>query len=55
MGLGKTIETLALMISNPPPRDAQHKATLIVCNPGLLRQCRFWTDIRFNEDLSYSK
>lgn len=41
MGLGKTLMTIGLMISNPPPRDEQHKATLIVCSPGLLVQCEF--------------
>ena len=40
MGMGKTVETIALMISNPPPPDEKHKATLIVCTPGLLVQCK---------------
>lgn len=39
MGLGKTIQTLALMTSNPPTRDDEFKATLIVCTPALLSQC----------------
>ena len=38
MGLGKTLMTIALMISNPPPRHEKHRATLIVCSPGLLTQ-----------------
>ena len=38
MGLGKTIMTIALLLANPPPRDEKHRATLIVCTPGLLLQ-----------------
>ena len=41
MGLGKTLMAVALMIANPPTRDDQQKATLIVCTPGLLRQCMY--------------
>lgn len=41
MGLGKTIITLALITANPPPRGEKDRATLIVCTPGLLVQCRF--------------
>lgn len=40
MGLGKTIQTLCLMISNPPTRDDRYKATLIVCTPPLVSQCK---------------
>ena len=40
MGMGKTVETIALMISNPPPRGEKHRSTLIVCTPGLLVQCK---------------
>ena len=43
MGIGKTVETIALMISNPPPRGEKHRATLIVCTPGLLVQCKLLT------------
>lgn len=42
--VGKTVETIALMISNPPPRSEKHRATLIVCTPGLLIQCKFGLD-----------
>lgn len=38
MGLGKTLMTIALMISNPPPHNEKYRATLIVCSPGLLVQ-----------------
>ena len=41
MGLGKTVTTIALMIANPPPRGEKHRATLIVCTPALLVQCKF--------------
>ena len=41
MGLGKTLMALALMISNPSARYEKYKATLIVCTPGLLIQCKF--------------
>lgn len=32
------MQTIALMISNPPPHGEIHRATLIVCTPGLLIQ-----------------
>lgn len=41
MGLGKTVMTLALITANPPPRGEKDRATLIVCTPGLLVQCKF--------------
>ena len=41
MGLGKTLMTLALLAANPPPRGEKNRATLIVCPPGLLLQCKF--------------
>lgn len=40
MGLGKTITTLALITANPPPRGEKDRATLIVCTPGLVTQCK---------------
>ena len=40
MGLGKTLMTIALMIANPPTRSDKSKATLIVCTPALLTQCK---------------
>ena len=41
MGMGKTLTTIGLMISNPPPRGEKRRATLIVCTPALLVQCKF--------------
>ena len=41
MGLGKTVQTIALMIANPPTRNDKSKCTLIVCQPGLVQQ---WYD-----------
>ncbi|KAL8869106.1 MAG: hypothetical protein Q9174_004519 [Haloplaca sp. 1 TL-2023] len=38
MGLGKTLQVLACMIANPPPPEAETKATLIVCNASLVHQ-----------------
>ena len=48
MGLGKTVTTIALMIANPPPRSEEHRATLIVCTPALLVQCKFLIAIAFD-------
>ena len=36
MGLGKTVQTIALMVCNPPPPRAAQKATLIVCSPAII-------------------
>ncbi|KAL9102689.1 MAG: hypothetical protein Q9163_002180 [Psora crenata] len=41
MGLGKTVETIALMVCNPPGPSDKAKSTLIVVQPGLLQQ---WYD-----------
>lgn len=41
MGFGKTIQMLACMVANPPPRDCQSKATLIVATHGL---CLQWAE-----------
>lgn len=40
MGLGKTVQIITLMISNPPTRAEKYKSTLIVCTPSLLTQCK---------------
>lgn len=39
MGLGKTVEVLALALLSPPPRgEAQHANTLVICPRALLQQ-----------------
>ncbi|TPX43200.1 hypothetical protein SeMB42_g04828 [Synchytrium endobioticum] len=38
MGMGKTIQTIALMVQNLPQQDHVPKGTLIVCPQSLLRQ-----------------
>jgi SNF2 family DNA or RNA helicase len=35
---GKTIQTLALILANPPPKTTKHKTTLVVCPLGVLQQ-----------------
>ena len=39
MGLGKTVEAIALIVCNPPKPSEKFKSTLIVVQPGLLAQC----------------
>jgi hypothetical protein len=41
MGFGKTIQMLACMVANPPPRESQSKATLIVATHAL---CLQWAE-----------
>jgi len=41
MGFGKTIQMLACMVANPPPRDSESKATLIVATHAL---CSQWAE-----------
>ena len=41
LGLGKTIQMLACMVSNPPERDSLRRTDLIVASPALLAQ---WED-----------
>ena len=38
LGLGKTVQTLACMASNPPDRDSIRRTDLIVASPALLTQ-----------------
>lgn len=38
MGLGKTIEALALILANPPTPNAKYKTTLIIAPVALLQQ-----------------
>lgn len=38
MGLGKSLESIALILSNPAPQDAACRATLILCPTALMSQ-----------------
>lgn len=40
MGLGKTVEALALIMANPPPPDEKYRSTLIIVPSGLLSHWR---------------
>lgn len=38
MGLGKTVQTIALMAKSPPPENEEARSTLIVVPSALLQQ-----------------
>ena len=56
MGMGKTLTAIGLMISNPPPRGEKRRATLIVCTPALLVQCKFWIKkVTVDDNLTWAR
>lgn len=51
MGLGKTVQLIALMMMNPPDENSQNKSTLIVAPVALLEQWKKEIESKTNEGL----
>ena len=49
MGLGKTVEAIALILCNPPKRTDKYRATLIVVEPNLLNQWKNELDLHLED------